>query len=117
MKKIFIVTTVLLLIFSCASSPEGFEDSKQAAAQAQLRAQDMGAPEELPIRYGEAQSSYELAQEKEASGDLEGAMDMYQRAEVNFNVAAAETEKKQRVDNYMSELNPLLEELEQLIAE
>lgn len=111
-KKAAVVLLIIFMIVSCASGPEGFDNAKAGAAQAQQRALDVGADKEVPARYGEAESAMALAQEKEAAGELEESMELYQQAEVKYNVAAAETEKKMRVDEYMNDLTPLLQELE-----
>jgi len=114
-KKTAAVLLIILMIVSCASGPEGFDSAKAGAAQAQQRALDVGADTQVPARYGEAESAMALAMEKETAGELEESMDLYKQAEVKFNVAAAETEKKMRVDEFMDELSPLLQELEEQI--
>lgn len=114
-KKATFAALILFLFFSCASGPEGFENAKAGAMQAQQKALDVGADNQVPARYGEAESAMKMAQEKEAAGELEESMNLYQQAEVKFNVASAETEKKKRVDEYMDELTPLLQELEEQI--
>jgi len=116
-KKILILVTFLaaLFSFSCASAPEGYDDAKAAALEAQVKAQDADADNQVPSRYGEGESALSMAEEKEAAGDLEGAMSAYQQAEVKFNVAVAETEKKKKVDSYMEELDPVLTDLDERI--
>lgn len=102
----------LFALFSCASVPEGFDSAKASAADARQSALDAGADQHVPSRFGEAESQYSLAQEKEAAGSLEEAMELYDKATTTYNVARSETELKLQVDAYMEELNPLIEEVE-----
>lgn len=116
MKILKLIPLLLILaVVACASAPEGFENAKASAGTARQKALDIGADSHVPSRFGEADSQYTLAQEKEAAGELEEAMDLYERAETTFNVASSEAELKLEVDAYMEELNPLIEEVESRI--